>query len=1489
MTAMPRASPADVLDRFSKPTRSWFRTAFAAPTRAQELGWDAIASGTHTLLLAPTGSGKTLAAFLWCLDQLVQRPPLPLDGHGRAQRAGVHTLYISPLKALSYDIERNLRAPLAGLRIATLNHGMSEPDITVGVRTGDTPARARDQLRKEPPDILITTPESLYLMLTSRSRDILATVETVIVDEIHTMAGTKRGAHLALSLERLERLVGREFQRIGLSATQRPLEEVARFLGGDRPVRIVDAGARRPLDIQVVVPLEDMTRPADYAGPVPESELRPEQRASVWPACYAELLGMVRTHRSTLIFVNNRRLAERIAARVNELAGEELLRAHHGSVAPEQRIEIEERLKAGQLPGIVCTSSMELGIDMGAVDLVVQVESPKSVASGLQRIGRAGHQVDGVSKGRLVPKHRGDLLECAVVTQKMRAGEVEATRVPRNPLDVLAQQIVAACSVEPLTVDEIHRLVRRAYPFESLGRDQLEGVLAMLAGQYPSDEFAELRPRVTWDRETGLVETRRDARTLAVINGGTIPDRGLYGVYLGEGGPRVGELDEEMVYESRPGETFVLGATTWRIEQITRDRVIVSPAPGQPGKMPFWRGDGIGRTAELGEAVGRLAGETAARLQDPERAVRWLLETTDLDERAARNLLAYIQDELDATGTVATDRRVVIERYLDELGDWRVVVLSPYGGRVHAPWALAIEARLLEAGVAEPQVIWGDDGIAIRCGGAEESPAPELLLPGPEEVEELVISRLGQSALFAGRFRENAARALLLPKRRPGARAPLWLQRQRSASLLAVAARYGSFPIILETFRECLQDVFDVPALRRLLGRIASREVEVREVTVRDASPFARSLVFDYVAAFMYEGDAPLAERRAQALTLDRALLRDLLGEADLRELLDPAAIEAVELELQGLEPSRRARDADALHDLLRRLGDLAVDEVQARLHPGLEAADLLAALASGGRACPVRIAGEERWIPVEDAARYRDALGAVIPPGVPAGFEQVADGSLRHLVARYARTHGPFEAGQPASRWGIPGSLVLEALEELEREEKLVRGSFRPGGAGVEWCDSGVLRAIKRRSIAHLRREVEPVDGAALARFLPAWQGIPRRRSGLDGLREALTQLEGYPLPLSVLERVILPARVEGYVPALLDTLCATGEVAWFGAGRLREQDGRVVLVARERLSLFLQDPEGDPGPLGSAILEVLAGGGAQFFTDLVGALSAPPREILSALWDLVWAGRVTNDTFAPLRAWHSGGREGRSAPAGRLHRFPPSAAGRWSLLPPAGERTRALHAWAMALLERRGVATREAANAEGLRGGFAALYPVLGEMEHRARARRGYFVEGLGGAQFAMPGALERLRAEREPSQPPRAVVLCSVDPAQPYGELLPWPGDTDGGPGTTTRRPLRVPSTFVVLVEGLPVLAAERWGKSILTFNVETSGGANLLDPAIDALVEAAHWLAPRGLTVERIDGAPANEAPLAVALEARGFARGYRGLTYRPRPGGTHARR
>ncbi|MDQ4089451.1 MAG: DEAD/DEAH box helicase, partial [Actinomycetota bacterium] len=989
------------LARFSPVARAWFEAAFAAPTAAQEQGWDAISKGDHTLILAPTGSGKTLAAFLWTLDKVVTQPVTNT----------CRVLYVSPLKALTYDVERNLRAPLAGMGLEAERRGLPVPSVRVGTRTGDTPAADRRDLVRHPPDILITTPESLYLLLTSQAREMLKSVEHVIVDEIHSVAGTKRGAHLALSLERLERLTERPPQRIGLSATQRPLDEVARFLGGraggrPRPVTVVDAGVRKPLELQVIVPVEDMAelgKPIDdgdgalLSGPAAGN---PEARHSIWPAMHPVLLDLIRQHRSTLIFVNSRRLAERLAARLNELAGEDLVRAHHGSVAREQRLEIEDALKAGKLPALVATSSLELGIDMGAIDLVVQVESPASVASGLQRIGRAGHQVGEPSRGRIFPKFRGDLVEAAVVSQRMVAGLIEETRVPRNPLDVLAQQIVAMVAVEELRVEEVAEVVAGAYPFADCTPALLENVLDMLAGRYPSDEFSELRPRIVWDRAEGTLRARAGARMLAVVSGGTIPDRGLYGVFTPEGN-RVGELDEEMVYESRVGETFLLGATTWRIEEITRDRVVVTPAPGQPGKMPFWHGDGLGRPAELGRAIGAFLREVDGWSDEQ------LVERCSLDPLALSNLRAYLEEERQATGgALPTDRQIVVERFRDDLGDWRICVLSPLGGRVHAPWALAIEARARDRLDIEVQTMWSDEGIVVRLPEADESPPIDSVLLEPEEIEALVVGELANSALFAARFRENAARALLLPRRRPGSRTPLWQQRQRAADLLAVASRHGDFPILLETYRECLRDVFDLPALTELMTAIRARTVRVVSVDTTSPSPFAQSLAFQYVANFLYEGDAPLAERRAQALTLDREMLAELLGAEELRELIHPEALEALEDSLQALDDRWWARDADEAHDLLRRLGDLTVAELRAR-----STGDFAGALVADRRAVEVRIAGESRLIAAEDAGRYRDALGVQTPPGLPEVFLAPVDDPLGSLLARYARTHGPFHS----------------------------------------------------------------------------------------------------------------------------------------------------------------------------------------------------------------------------------------------------------------------------------------------------------------------------------------------------------------------------------------------------------------------------------------------------------------------------------------------
>jgi ATP-dependent Lhr-like helicase len=1547
---VPKRAPAnDPLNGFTPAARDWFKASFAEPTPAQALGWPAIAGGKHTLITAPTGSGKTLAAFLWCIDRLMAEPA-PSEPLAR-----LRLLYVSPLKALVHDVNRNLRAPLAGIRLTAQARGDVARELAIGVRTGDTPADERRAFGKHPPDILVTTPESLYLILTSAAREALHSVEWVIVDEIHALAGTKRGAHLALSLERLAALTPRAPQRIGLSATARPLSTVAAFLGGRDEhgercaVEIVDAGIRKPLELQVVVPVEDMAQPAQTAtagetegGSVGEIG----DRNSIWPAIQPRLLELIRAHESTIVFVNSRRLAERLSQRLNELAGEPIVRAHHGSIAREQRLEIEEQLKDGRLPALVATSSLELGIDMGAVDLVIQVESPGSVARGLQRIGRAGHSVGEPSKGVIFPKYRGDLLESAVVTRLMRQGEIEPTVIPRNPLDVLAQQLVATAAERKWPADELYALTRRAENFAELSRDSFDATLSMLAGHYPADEFAELRPRVVWDRTAGTVESRRDARTVAVISGGTIPDRGLFGVFLADdarvgrptgarasaraGGRRVGELDEEMVYETREGEVILLGASAWRIEEIGPDRVLVSPAPGEPGKVPFWKGEGPGRPIELGRALGAFTREVSEQAAAGKRgrtaAERRLRDEHDLDPLAASNLVAYLDEERAATGALPTDRTIVLERFRDELGDWRLCLLTPFGARIHAPWALAIEARLRERLGLEVQPLWSDDGIVVRLPMTDELAAAgdggqsageagtmrmveQALLIGSAEVEELVTSVLGGSALFASHFRENAARALLLPRRRPGQRTPLWQMRQRSAQLLGVAGRFASFPILLETYREVLSDVFDLPALRSVLAQIEAREIRLVSVETQRASPFAASLMFDYIASYMYEGDAPLLDRRAQALALDRDLLRELMGAEELRELLSADALAELELELQALTPERAAGSADAVHDLLRRLGDLTAAEVAARVRGPDEQArtratgEWLEALAADRRALRVRVGGEARWIAIEDVGRYRDGVGVVPPAGVPQAFLAPVPDALAGLLARLARHHGPFVAAEPAARWAMPAARVEAALEGLLAAGTLVRGEFRPRGTEREWCHPDVLRALRRRSLARLRREIEPVEPAALARFLPRWQGVGERRGGLDRLAQVIEQFEGTPLPASVLERDVLPARVAGYSPRLLDELGAAGEVVWLGLGPLGRDDGRVALYRPDRLALLRPAVAAGAPPEGwlhDAIRSHLTARGASFYRDLAAAaLSAAQqrgerapreRELLDALWDLVWATEVTNDTFAPLRAlrWprrsSSSTARPRFAAANRMG--PPEAAGRWSLVssltatgrpPPDTERR---HAQALRLLEAYGVVTRDLVAAEGLAGGFSAVYPVLRELEERGRVRRGYFVEGLGGAQFALAAAVDRLRAERNdtPDEPSDAatlpaLLLAAADPANPYGAALAWPRWSDDD-----RRPLaRAAGAYVVLIGGQPVVYLERGGRSIQT--LRAFADAPLAARALSELRQLVADGRVRSLQVERIDGVPVADSPHCDTLAAAGFRAGYRGWLLR----------
>jgi ATP-dependent helicase Lhr and Lhr-like helicase len=1531
------------LDHFSAPTRAWFEAAFARPTPAQEGAWDAIAAGKHALVVAPTGSGKTLSAFLHAIDTLLtaERP------EDKTRRTRV--LYISPLKALAVDVERNLRAPLTGIRHTAERLGTSLPDLAVGLRSGDTSAADRRKLTSSPPDIMITTPESLFLMLTSQARESLRGIETVILDEVHAVAGGKRGAHLAVSLERLDALLDRPAQRIGLSATVRPLEEVARFLGGSAPVEIVAPPSEKQWDLRVVVPVEDMTAPEEYD----EESGDPRRATSIWPHVEEHVVDLVEQHRSTIVFANSRRLAERLTARLNEIAtdraggaedgagqegedrsapppaqlmaqsgqssgaGTVIAKAHHGSVSKEQRAIIEDDLKRGRLPCVVATSSLELGIDMGAVDLVVQIESPPSVASALQRVGRAGHQVGQVSRGVLFPKHRGDLAQTAVAVERMRSGAIESLSVPANPLDVLAQQVVAVTALEDWQVDELYDLVRRAAPYSALPRSAFDATLDLLSGRYPSEEFAELRPRIVWDRVTGVLSGRPGAQRLAVTSGGTIPDRGLFGVFLvGEKASRVGELDEEMVYESRVGDIFALGATSWRIEDITHDRVLVTPAPGIPGRLPFWKGDSLGRPAELGEAIGGFTRELGS--VSPDKA-RQQARDRGLDDYAAGNLVTYVTEQREATNVLPSDTQLLVERFRDELGDWRLVVHSPYGTPVHAPWALAINARLRERYDIDGQAVASDDGIVIRIPDTEnEPPGGDVVVFEPDEIEQLVTQEVGGSALFASRFRECAARALLLPRRDPGRRSPLWQQRQRSAQLLEVASQYPSFPIVLEAIRECLQDVYDLPALVRLLTRVQRREVTVVDVATQTPSPYARSLLFGYVAQFVYEGDSPIAERRAAALSLDQGLLAELLGRAELRELLDPEVLAEVEAELQWLAPDRRARGAEAVADLLRLLGPLSRAEIAARSVDGADVDAWLTTLSDVRRVVPARIAGEERWTTVEDVGRLRDGLGVPVPPGTPDVFTEPHEDPIGDLIARYARTHGPFTTAEVAARLGLGEAVARHALQRLVSRGRLLEGEFRPSGSGSEWCDAEVLRKLRRRSLARLRKEVEPVTQDTVARFLPAWQHVSGQHRGgtlrgVDGVVAAIDQLAGCPVPASALEPLVLAARVRDYEPSYLDELTASGEVVWAGHSPLPGSDGWVSLHLADQAELTLPDiADVEPSPVERAVLEALDPGGAWFFrqlSDRVGSTS--DAELSAALWSLVWQGRLTNDTVTPLRALvrsgtashrtrrtpprlRAGGRPGSRTGTGRMptRTGPPETAGRWALLPERdADPTRRAHATAEHLLERHGVVTRGAVMSERVPGGFAGVYKVLSAFEDTGRCRRGYFIEGLGAAQFGSAGAIDRLRtfAERADAKP-AAVTLAATDPANPYGAALPWPeaggrgAEAAADPATAKaaekagHRPGRKAGALVVLVDGDLTMYVERGGRTLLTW----SDDPERLVPAAAALADATRRGALGKLTVERADGAAllgGGATPLRAALDEAGFVATPKGLRMR----------
>ncbi|WJL96827.1 ATP-dependent helicase [Microbacterium sp. ET2] len=1557
-----------VLGRFGPATQDWFRGAFAEPTAAQAGAWDAISHGKHALVVAPTGSGKTLSAFLWAIDRIFREKDAPAkasDDAPRRRRRGARAtppaqtrvLYISPLKALGVDVERNLRSPLVGIGQSGRRLGQPVPNVTVGVRSGDTSSSDRRKLVTDPPDILITTPESLYLMLTSQAGETLREVHTVIIDEVHAVAATKRGAHLAVSLERLDALRQSHdagvapAQRIGLSATVRPIDEVARFLGGSQPVEIVAPRSTKAFDLRVVVPVEDMLNPPPPPGAAPEPDAAgdasgdwyapdsaPEERTgSLWPHVEEAIVDRILAHRSTIVFSNSRRLAERLTGRLNEIYAERigaevpdptvpaatmaqagssagapavLAKAHHGSVSKEQRAQVEEELKSGVLRCVVATSSLELGIDMGAVDLVIQVEAPPSAASGLQRIGRAGHQVGEVSRAALFPKHRGDVLHTAIVTERMLAGQIEAITVPQNPLDILAQQTVAACALGPIDVEGWFDTVKRSAPFRTLPRSAYEATLDLLAGRFPSDEFAELRPRLVWDRDHGTLTGRPGSQRIAVTSGGTIPDRGLFGVFVaGESSnARVGELDEEMVYESRVNDVFTLGTTSWRIVEITHDRVNVVPAFGQPGKLPFWHGDGIGRPAELGEALGKFSREVTSA--GAEKAAQ-RLDAAGLDPHAQQNLLTYLAEQREATGSLPTDRTLTVERSRDEVGDWRVILHSPFGMQVHAPWALAVNARIRERLGVEGAAVASDDGIIARVPDATaEPPGAELFVFEPDELEQIVTDEVGGSALFASRFRECAARALLMPRTNPNRRSPLWQQRQRAAQLLEVARRYPTFPIILETLREVLQDVYDLPALLRIAASIADRRIRLIETTTSQPSPFARDLLFGYVGAFMYEGDSPLAERRAAALSVDPALLGELLGKVEMRELLDPDVIAQFEREVQRLDPERRVKGLEGVADLLRLLGPLDADDVAARLQPNDEspgdAADrqtaqaLLDALVEARRAIPVTIGGVARVAGIEDAGRLRDALGVALPVGIPVAFLEPLADPLGDLVARFARTHGPFRTDDVATRLGLGTAVARLTLQRLEAQGRLSSGFFLPVGDDrtgraeeAEWCDSEVLRRLRMRSLAAIRGSVEPVPPDAFARFLPEWQHVTRPLEGIDGVAAVVEQLAGVPIPASAWESLILAARVRDYTPALLDELTTSGEVVWSGHGSLPGRDGWIALHPADTVPLTLAPAEDElaEGSLEARIIEVLEAGGAYFAAQLRSLADAENEQsVIDALWALTWTGRVTNDTFAPIRTLLTGGsqahRVSRRAPRARMYRGaalprvtpsapprPPAIGGRWSLLP-APEPDPALRATAAAslLLDRYGVVTRGSVQSEGMPGGFAQAYRVLAGFEEAGHCRRGYVIEKLGAAQFAASSTVDRLRHFAALADPPplAAVTLAATDPANPYGAALPWPRVEE-----VSHRPGRKAGGLVVLVDGRLVLYVERGGKSTLAF---TDEAASLQAAARDL----AATIAARRLdtvTVEQVNGSFVLGTPVGGALREAGFVESPRGLTLR----------
>jgi ATP-dependent Lhr-like helicase len=1556
------------LSAFLPAVRTWFREEFGQPTPPQTMGWPAILRGEHTLILSPTGSGKTLAAFLCGIDQLYRE----VSQAGAEFEEGVRLLYVSPLKALNNDVERNLRVPLAGIRRVAKEQGAPLPRLDVLVRTGDTPQSVRQRMVKHPPHILITTPESLYLILTSPvARDMFRTVHTLIVDEIHTLVGNKRGAHLAVSLERVTELAGQRIQRIGLSATQRPLDEVARFLGGyqsthvpetgssvnsetgelrPRPVTIVDAGMVKPIDLKVVTAVEDF------------SEL---PGGSVWPAIIPQVMDLIEAHHTTLIFANSRRQAERAADRLNDLwlarqsgrgSGPEALteagvakgrgfqgtgivggpfRAHHGSVSKEARLQLEQALKEGRLPALVGTSSLELGIDIGSVDLVVQLQSPKGVAQGLQRVGRSGHLVGQTSVGRIYATHREDVLESAAIAHAMLDGDVEPSYTPQNSLDVLAQQIVAMVSVQDWDVAALLDVIRRAYPYHRLTPDLYRSALDMLSGRYPSTAFRELRPRLAWDRVHDRLTALPGSHLLAIRNGGTIPDRGSFGAYLPDRKTRLGELDEEFVYETRPGDVFTLGANTWRVQEVTEDRVIVTPAPGYLPRMPFWKGDALRRDYHLGTLYGHFRRELAQRITtEPEaQVVDWLQEEHRLDLNSARNAVRYVAHQIEVLGAISSDRTVIAELFTDPLGDLRLVIHSCFGARVNSPWALALASAFREALGPQPEVMVSDDGILFRFLETDREPPLELIRDmGPAEARERLLAELPDSAVFGAQFRMNAARALLLPPVRGSQkRTPFWLQRLRSKDLLAVAKGFRDFPIVAETYRDCLRDVLDLAHLEEVLRSIGRGEIEVVIAETVAPSPVAAGLLFDFISQYMYEYDQPKAERQMQALMVGREMLSQLLDETALPDLLKPEAVRSVDDRLQHRADGTRARTPDELTTLFLALGDLSPEEAAERSDgPG---AAWLKQLEDQGRVVKLEfLAG--RFVLAEQVASYRSAFCPSSPPRPSGageeGWREDQDEARRAILRRVLSTHGPLTRDWLLARYPWELDWLDAALAALVESGELVSGPITPDslapslptGPSPEYCDRRNLERVHRETLALLRKEVEPVSMYAYADFVARWQHLhpSERLSGPGALVRLLQQMRGMPAPGVVWERDLLPLRLEEFDPGELEALCERGEVVWVGSGGKDPRRARVRFLFRGEGHLFLpSEPEDvDLTPAAGRVLAFLKSEGACFFADLEAGVELPNSELTTALVELVMNGLVTNDSLEALRsvlawsgepngparkplssleaelaAWRDAREPSRMAgqppERARLHAArrtvarrmehlgPPRWPGRWSLVHRIGvwgkevpfeER---IARQARQLLQGYGIVTRQSLEGDPEGGwDWGALYRQFQLMEMRGEVRRGYFVQGLPGVQFALPEAVERLREWTRTDAPgsDELVLINATDPANLFGPALAATGEgMEEERGNDPARFTRIPANYSVLLRGRPVLLLESGGERV---KVLDDLPAEPLKQALKLAVAHA-GASQRRLTLSEWNGEPILESRAAPLLEEVGFRR------------------